>query len=132
MPPQVQVGRDAVLADSRLAIRRNTIGRSARSFMFVGMRGFGKTVLLNEVQAMAEERRALTDFIKVASNEPLSKTIIATLCSLLLKLEDRRHGIILTANAGSWGMSAREDRLSDSEELGYWPCAALLGTIRKR
>ena len=45
--------------------------RPARSFMFVGLRGVGKTVLLNEVQTMAEEEGALTDFIEVANNEPL-------------------------------------------------------------
>ena len=49
-PPPELAGRDAVLADARLAIERNKSGRSARSFMFVGLRGVGKTVLLNEVQ----------------------------------------------------------------------------------
>ena len=77
-PPPELAGRDAVLADARLAIQRNRSGRSARSFMFVGLRGVGKTVLLNEVQAMAEEEGALTDFIEVANNEPLSITVIAT------------------------------------------------------
>jgi len=60
--------------------------------MFVGLRGVGKTVLLNEVQAMAEEEGALTDFIEVANNEPLSMTVIATLRSILLKL-DRIKGV---------------------------------------
>ena len=57
-----------------------------------GLRGVGKTVLLNEVQAMAEEEGALTDFIEVANNEPLSITVIATLRSILLKL-DRIGGV---------------------------------------
>ena len=61
-------------------------------FMFVGLRGVGKAVLLNEVQAMAEEEGALTDFIEVASNEPLSKSVVATLRSILLKL-DRIKGV---------------------------------------
>ena len=39
-------GRDAVLADARLAIQRNKSGRSARSFMFVGPRGVGTTALM--------------------------------------------------------------------------------------
>ncbi len=60
--------------------------------MFVGLRGVGKTVLLNEVQAMAEEEDALTDFIEVANNEPLSITVIGTLRSILLKL-DRIKGV---------------------------------------
>ncbi len=91
-PPPELAGRDDVLADARLAIQRNESGRSARSFMFVGLRGVGKTVLLNEVQAMAEEEDALTDFIEVANNEPLSITVIGTLRSILLKL-DRIKGV---------------------------------------
>ena len=38
----------------------------------MGLRGVGKTVRLNEVPSMAEEEGALTDFIEVANNEPLS------------------------------------------------------------
>ncbi len=56
------------------------------------MRGVGKTVLLNEVQTMAEEEGALTDFIEVDSNEPLSISIIATMRTILLKL-DRIKGV---------------------------------------
>ena len=81
-----------MLADARLAVQRNRSGRSARSFMFVGLRGVGKTVLLNEVQAIAEEEGALTDFIEVASSEPLSKSVVATLRAILLKL-DRIKGV---------------------------------------
>ena len=44
-PPPELAGRDAILADAKLAIERNKGGRSARSFMFVGLRGVGKTVL---------------------------------------------------------------------------------------
>jgi len=58
----------------------------------VGLRGVGKTVLLNEVQAIAEEDGALTDFLEVSTNEPLSVSIIGTLRSALLKL-DRAKGV---------------------------------------
>lgn len=91
-PPPELAGRDNVLADARIAIERNRSGKSARSFMFVGLRGVGKTVLLNEVQAIAEEQGALTDFIEVSVHEPLSKTIIPTLRAALLKL-DRIKGV---------------------------------------
>ncbi|WP_428098794.1 ATP-binding protein [Candidatus Rariloculus sp.] len=91
-PPPELAGRDVVLADALLALQRNQFGQSARSFMFVGLRGVGKTVLLNEVQALAEKEGALTDFIEISTNEPLSKTIIATLRSILLKL-DRIRGV---------------------------------------
>lgn len=86
-PPPELAGRDTILEDARLAIQRNKSGKSARSFMFVGLRGVGKTVLLNEVQEMADKEGAITDFIEISANEPLSKTIIATLRAALLKLD---------------------------------------------
>ena len=91
-PPPELAGRDIVLDDARLAIQRNKSGRSARSFIFIGLRGVGKTVLLNEVQTMAEEEGALTDFIEMSSHEPLSKAIVDTLRAILLKL-DRSKGV---------------------------------------
>lgn len=91
-PPPELAGRDSVLAEARIAIERNQSGKSVRSFMFVGLRGVGKTVLLNEVQTIADEYGALTDFIEVSVHEPLSKTIIPTLRAALLKL-DRIKGV---------------------------------------
>lgn len=91
-PPPELAGRDAILDEARTAIRRNRLGKAARSFIFVGLRGVGKTVLLNEVQAVAEEDGALTDFLEVSANEPLSVSIIGTLRSTLLKL-DRAKGV---------------------------------------
>lgn len=91
-PPPELAGRDAILDEARTAIQRNRLGRSARSFIFVGLRGVGKTVLLNEVQAIADEDGALTDFLEVSANEPLSVSIIGTLRTSLLKL-DRAKGV---------------------------------------
>ena len=91
-PPPELAGRDAILEDAKLAIERNKGGKSARSFMFVGLRGVGKTVLLNEVQSMADEAGAVTDFIEISANEPLSVTIVSTLRAALLKL-DRIKGV---------------------------------------
>lgn len=56
------------------------------------MRGVGKTVLLNEVQSIAEQEDAISDFIEVSKNEPLSVVIIATMRAALLKL-DRIKGV---------------------------------------
>ena len=58
-PPQELARRDSILNDATLAIQRNKGGKSARSFIYVGLRGVGKTVLLNEVQAIAERENCL-------------------------------------------------------------------------
>jgi len=91
-PPPELAGRHHILNEATLAVRRNKGGKSARSFIYVGLRGVGKTVLLNEVQAIAERENALTDFIEVSKNEPLSVVIIATMRAALLKL-DRLKGL---------------------------------------
>jgi len=87
MPPPELAGRDALLSEARLTIQRNRNGNSARSFIYVGLRGVGKTVLLNEVQAIAEAECAITDFVEVSANEPLTKVMIATMRAALLKLD---------------------------------------------
>jgi len=91
-PPPELAGRDSILDDATLVIQRNKGGKSARSFIYVGLRGVGKTVLLNEVQTIAEREDALTDFIEVSKNEHLSVVIIATMRAALLKL-DRLKGV---------------------------------------
>ena len=78
-------GREAVLADARHAIQRNRSGRSARGLLFVGLRGVGKTVLQNEVQATAKEEGTQTDLIEVANKESLSIMVIANVRTILLK-----------------------------------------------
>jgi len=91
-PPPELAGRDNLLAEAKLAIRRNKGGKPARSFIYVGLRGVGKTVLLNEIQAIADKEDALTDFIEVSTSTKLSKVIIASMRASLLKL-DRLKGV---------------------------------------
>ncbi len=54
--PPVLVGRDAELEDFRVAFERLGSGQFARSFVLDGLRGVGKTVLLNEADVLARER----------------------------------------------------------------------------
>jgi DNA-binding CsgD family transcriptional regulator len=55
-PPPALVGRDALLASFAVAVRRTQIGRSQKSMLPTGLRGVGKTVLLNR---FVEEARGL-------------------------------------------------------------------------
>ena len=85
-PPEL-AGRNAILNDAHIAIQRNKSGMLARSFMFVGLRGIGKTVLLNKIQEIADKEGAITDFIEVGADSKLSTVIVATLHTALLKLD---------------------------------------------
>ncbi len=66
--------------------------RASRSFIFVGLRGVGKTVLLNEIQEIAEREKAITGYVEISSSESFAESIIPTLRSVLLKL-DRTRGV---------------------------------------
>lgn len=53
--PPLLVGRDKQLDAMTVAVRRLSIGRFERSMMLTGLRGVGKTVLLNEFGRIAKE-----------------------------------------------------------------------------
>src|SRR5262245_57190405 len=52
-PPPALVGRGPVLEQARILIGRVRAGRSEKSLLLTGLRGVGKTVLLNEIQRLA-------------------------------------------------------------------------------
>ncbi len=86
-PPPELAGRDGILDAADIAIQRNRLCRPARSLMFIGLRGVGKTVLLNEVDSIAGKHGAISDLFEVGTNGPLAHTVITTLRTALLKLD---------------------------------------------
>ena len=62
-------------------------GRSAKSLMIVGLRGVGKTVLLNRIQALAEERDYYAELLEAPENKSLAALLAPALRSLILKLD---------------------------------------------
>jgi DNA polymerase III delta prime subunit len=52
-PPEL-VGRDAILEDARVVCARVKSNKTAQSLMLTGLRGVGKTVLLNEIRRIAQ------------------------------------------------------------------------------
>jgi hypothetical protein len=53
-PPPELAGRDALLESARIAVERTRIGRPTKSLLMVGLRGVGKTVLLERMRQDAE------------------------------------------------------------------------------
>lgn len=53
-PPPELAGRANVLEDINIRLQRLRLGRSAKSLMLVGLRGVGKTVLLDQIRREAE------------------------------------------------------------------------------
>ena len=52
-PPPELVGRDPVLSQARILLGRVAAGRPEKSLLLTGLRGVGKTVLLNEIERIA-------------------------------------------------------------------------------
>ena len=73
-PPEL-AGRDAILELARISCGRAVKGRSARSIMLLGLRGTGKTVLLNEIGRNAEREGMLVSKVESPEGESLARLI---------------------------------------------------------
>ena len=80
-------GRDALIEQARVTLERVKIGRHARSFIAVGLRGVGKTALLNRIQHMATDIGYKTVFIEAHEQKPLPELLVPHLRRLLLELD---------------------------------------------
>ena len=85
-PPEL-AGRDEVLAKAKISIQRVQNNRSAKGFIFIGLRGVGKTVLLNEVQRLAEQLGCKSLHIEAHEGKSLPELIAPGLRRLLISLD---------------------------------------------
>ena len=53
-PPPELAGRDEVLEAARIALERSRLGRPTKNMVLIGLRGVGKTVLLDTIREQAE------------------------------------------------------------------------------
>jgi len=75
-----------VLASANIALQRVILGRSAQSQIFLGLRGTGKTVLLNEVLDLAESAGYLTSLVETPENKRLADILYPQMRQVLRKL----------------------------------------------
>jgi hypothetical protein len=86
-PPPELVGRDAILEQARIALHRLRAGRPAKSMILVGLRGVGKTVLLNRIRSIAEEGGFRALFVEAHENKPLPALLMPHLRQVLFSLD---------------------------------------------
>jgi AAA ATPase domain len=86
-PPPELAGRDDLIERSAVALDRIRTGRAARSFILYGLRGVGKTVLLNRVQRDAEARGFATAKMEAPEDRSLPALLVPNLRALLLRLD---------------------------------------------
>lgn len=128
-PPPELAGRDDLIERSAIALDRIRAGRAARSFILYGLRGVGKTVLLNRVEQAAHARGFATAKIEAPEDRSLPALLVPNLRVLLLQLsrgETVRAGVrrALAALAGfAKGLRLKYQDLEVS--LEYEPEAGL-------
>lgn len=86
-PPPALTGREDVLGKAEVTLARIREGRSAKSFMLIGLRGVGKTVLLNRVRDMADKRGYKATLIEAHEDKHLSELLIPPLRQILMSLD---------------------------------------------
>jgi len=91
-PPPELVGRDAVLDQARVLLGRVKAGRPEKSMLLTGLRGVGKTVLLNEIARLAKSDGYHTVVIEAYEDKPLGPLLAPQLRRLLYDL-DRISGV---------------------------------------
>ncbi len=77
-----------MIADADTALGRVEIGRPAQSQILVGLRGVGKTVLLNKIKDLADSRTYLVIFLEVHEGKSLPELLVPSLRTALYKLSD--------------------------------------------
>lgn len=85
-PPPELAGRDELRNALHIALERAKIGRPAKSAMLVGLRGVGKTVLLDRVRGDAEEAGIHTVRIEAPEGRSLPALLAPQLRQALLRL----------------------------------------------
>ena len=88
-PPPELAGRDELREVSRIALERARIGRTSKSIIMAGLRGVGKTVLLDRILTDAENSGMCTLRIEAPENRSLPSTLAPQLRRVLLRLSNR-------------------------------------------
>src|SRR5690606_27830779 len=85
-PPPELAGRDELRETVRIATARVRLGRHAKSVLMVGLRGVGKTVLLDRLRDDAEAAGMQTLRIEAPEGRSLPAILAPQLRQALLKL----------------------------------------------
>ena len=85
-PPPELVGRDELIEDADIALDRLRNGLAAKSLLMVGLRGVGKTVLLNRILLDAADRGFECVLIEAPEDRSLPGALAGPLNSALIRM----------------------------------------------
>lgn len=85
-PPEL-AGRDRLIEDASIDMDRLLAGRATKGTMLLGLRGVGKTVLLNRLHGMAEEKGIKTGRIEAPEGGAFPRLLVPELRQILYALD---------------------------------------------
>ena len=88
-PPPELVGRDGLIDTFGVTLRRAMAGRPGKSLLLVGLRGVGKTVLLNRFAEIAELEGAAVGYLEATDDGDFQSQLAQRLRRILLRFD--RH-----------------------------------------
>lgn len=85
-PPPELAGRADLLSKASIALQRISAGRFGRSLILTGLRGVGKTVLLNRIRQDAEAANMISVRFEASEGRSLPSLLVPGLKGAVLKL----------------------------------------------
>jgi hypothetical protein len=85
-PPPELAGREPLIERALATIKRAKAGRAPKSMIMLGLRGVGKTVLLNKFEQLAEAEGCQTALFEADAERSLPEMVTPQLHRLLLRL----------------------------------------------
>ncbi|HEX3484069.1 MAG TPA: ATP-binding protein [Micropepsaceae bacterium] len=128
-PPPELAGRSDLISEAQTILQRIALGRPAQSLILIGLRGVGKTVLLNRIREMAEQdERFLSIQAEAHEGKTLAELLVPGLRQTLYRLsliekakEKARRGLRVLksfVNGMKLKISELDIELSMSPEFG--------------
>src|SRR5579864_4069902 len=120
-PPPELAGRDDLRETVRIALERVRLGRPTKSILMVGLRGVGKTVLLDRMREDAEAAGLQTLRIESPENRSLPAILAPQLRQALLRLSRNQKAKELAQRAlrGLAGFAKALKVKYDDIEVGF-------------
>jgi hypothetical protein len=115
--PPALVGRDRDLAEFGIALARAGRGRHSRSFIYDGLRGVGKTVLLAELDVAAREAGWITSGLVECNEDDRLAPLVARLAHRILRKLSRSRAMSHSVRRALGVLSAFAVTL---DETGRW------------
>ena len=120
-PPPELAGRDELMETVRMALERTRLGRPTKSILMVGLRGVGKTVLLDRMREDAEAAGIQTLRVEAPESRSLPAILAPQLRQALLRLSRNEKAKELAQRAlrGLAGFAKALKLRYDDIEIGF-------------